>query len=146
MMGGARHRRWRWWPLLACLAGVVAVHAVHAGHDEEEPVNLIPADQVKRLMDIGEKIAFFDLRDAAAFAQGHLPQARSLPIAELDRRWGEIPKAGRVVLYCPCPGGRRDESYAYLLLRKERYRNITFLDGGYTEWTKRGYPVQAGAH
>lgn len=119
--------------------------AAQAGHDEEEPVNLIASDQVKRLLDIGERIAFIDLREAGAFKQGHLPHARSLPISELTKRWGEIPRAGRVVLYCPCPQGRQDETYAYLLLRKERYRNISVLDGGYTEWTKRGYPVQAGA-
>lgn len=117
----------------------------HAGHDEEEPVNLIAAEQVKRLLDIGEKVAFIDLREAGAFQQGHLPQARSLPIAALHKRWSEIPRAGRVVLYCPCAQGRQDETFAYLLLRKERYRNISVLDGGYTEWTKRGYPIQTGA-
>ncbi len=105
---------------------------------------MIEPDQVKRLLDMGEKIAFIDLREAPAFAQAHLPQARSIPITELGKRFGEIPRSGRVVMYCPCPQGERDESYAYLLMRNERYRNISVLNGGYTEWTKRGYPVQAG--
>jgi len=132
---------------LACTCVVAAFwlggRAAQAGHDEEEPVNLIAPDQVKRLLDIGERIAFIDLREAGAFKQGHLPRARSVPIAELAGRWGEIPQAGRVVLYCPCPQGKRDETYAYLLLRKERYRNVSVLEGGYPEWVRRGYPVQA---
>lgn len=124
---------------------VLATGASQAGHDEEEPVSLITADQAKRLLDIGEKIVFIDLREAAAFKQGRLPQARSLPIEELSKRWAEIPRSGRVILYCPCPQGRKDETYAYLLLRKERYRNVSVLDGGYTEWAKRGYPTRAGS-
>ncbi len=129
----------------ACVYVAGAALVAEAGHDEEEQTNMIAAEQVKRLLDIGEKIAFIDLREAPAFAQGHLPQARSIPIADLGKRWSEIPRTGRVVMYCPCPRGKQDESYAYLLLRKERYRNVNVLDGGYAEWTKRGYPVQAGA-
>lgn len=119
--------------------------AAHAGHDEEEPVNLVAPEQIKRLLDIGDIMAFIDLRDVPTFTQGHLPRARSIPIGELGKRFSEIPRFGRVVLYCPCPQGNKDESYAYLLLRKERFRNISVLDGGYTEWTKRGYPVQTGS-
>ncbi len=125
--------------VLAWLAG-----SVYAGHDEEEPVSLVAPEQVKRLLDIGEKIAFIDLRPAAQFGQGRLPGARSIPITELPKRLSEVPKTGRVVLYCPCPLGKQDETFAYLLLRKERYRNISVLDGGYAEWIKRRYPIQAG--
>lgn len=124
---------------LLCLGG-----PVHAGHDDEEPVNLIAPEQVKRLLDVGEKITFIDLRPVADFGRARLPGARSIPVAELSKRLSEVPKAGRVVLYCPCPMGRSDETFTFLLLRKEGYRNISVLDGGYGEWVKRRYPVQAG--
>jgi rhodanese-related sulfurtransferase len=127
--------------MAAALCGGVA----KAGHDDEEPTNYIAADQVKRLLDIEEKIAFFDLRTAAEFAKGRLPEARSMPVTEIEKRWNEIPRAGRVVLYCPCPMGARDESFAFLLLFTAHYRNVSVLEGGFTEWVKRGYPVQAGS-
>jgi rhodanese-related sulfurtransferase len=40
--------------------------------------------------------------------------------------------------------GDRDESFAFLLLRGESYRNVSVLDGGYDEWVKQGYPVEKG--
>jgi rhodanese-related sulfurtransferase len=133
------------------LAGIAAAFCLSgervakAGHDLEEPTNVVPAEQIKRLLDIGEKVIFVDLRTPAEFEQGRLPDARSIPIAELHKRWNEIPKAGRIVMYCPCPMGDRDESFAFLLLRGESYRNVSVLDGGYAEWVKRGYPVQTGS-
>jgi rhodanese-related sulfurtransferase len=133
---------------LACLAAALwlggGAMIAEAGHDLEEPTNMVTAEQIKRLLDIGEKVFFVDLRAAPDFAQGRLPDARSIPVSELHKRWGEIPKAGRIVMYCPCPLGERDESFAFLLLRGESYRNVSVLDGGYDEWVKRGYPVEKG--
>jgi rhodanese-related sulfurtransferase len=125
-----------------CFGGGIKI--AEAGHDLEEPTNMVSAEQIKRLLDIGEKVIFVDLRAAPAFAQGRLPDARSIPVSELHKRWQEIPKAGRIVMYCPCPMGDRDESFAFLLLRGESYRNVSVLDGGYDEWVKQGYPVEKG--
>lgn len=116
-----------------------------AGHDDEEPTNYIAPDQVKRLLDIEENIVFIDLRAASEYGQGRLPKARSIPVTEMEKRWNEIPRVGRVILYCPCPMGARDESFAFLLLFTQHYRNVSVLDGGYPEWVKRGYPVQTGS-
>lgn len=136
----ARYLVATWLAALAAGSGVVA----RAGHDFEEPVEFTAAEQVKRLLDIGENVTFVDLRPPEEFSKGHLPGARSIPVDALAHRWNEIPTAGRVVLYCACPPGQRDETYAYALLRQEKYRNIAFLEAGYTEWVKRGYPVEAG--
>lgn len=129
----------------ACLAGALSLASLpsRAGHDYEEPVAFTPADQVKQLLDIGEQVTFVDIREAADYGKGHLPKAISIPVSEFGHRWSEIPKTGRVILYCTCPPGQRDETYAFLLLRQQRYLNITFIDGGYAGWVKRGYPVAA---
>jgi rhodanese-related sulfurtransferase len=143
MLRATRYLFFGWIVAAFCVVGGGTI--AEAGHDLEEPTNLVPADQIKRLLDIGEKVIFVDLRTAPEFAKGRLPDARSIPVAELHKRWEEIPKAGRIVMYCPCPMGERDESFAFLLLRGESYRNVSVLDGGYTEWAKRGYPVQTGS-
>ena len=132
---------------LRMLAAAVIVAAAgaqaQAGHDFEEPVDFVAQEKVKRLIDIGEDVVFVDMRSAEEFAKGHLPNAKSIPIDVLGHRWAEIPKSGRVVLYCACPPGQKDETYAFTLMLQEKYRNITVLEDGYGDWVKRGYPVEA---
>jgi rhodanese-related sulfurtransferase len=113
-----------------------------AGHDFEEPVDFVSQEQVKRLIDIGEDVIFIDMRSAEEFAKGRLPNAKSIPVDVLGHRWKEIPTSGRVVLYCACPPGQKDETYAFTLMRQEKYRNVTVLEAGYAEWVKRGFPVE----
>jgi len=117
-----------------------------AGHDQptEDLVYFLPMapERAKRLLDGGEKLWLIDLRAARDFKQRRLPGARSLPLEELDKRYHEIPQAGRVVLYCACPPGRVEEASAYQLLRSFGYRNVSVLDGGFEEWLRRGYPVE----
>lgn len=116
-----------------------------AGHDYEEPIEFVAQEQVKKLVDIGEDVAFIDLRSAEEFAKGRLPGAKSIPVEALAQRWKEIPTSGRVVLYCACPPGQKDETYAFALMRQEKYRNVTVLESGYAEWVKRGFPVEAAS-
>lgn len=116
-----------------------------AGHDFEEPVDFVPQEKIKQLVDIGEEVVFIDLRSPEEFAKGHLPNAKSIPIDVLGHRWKEIPTSGRVVLYCACPPGQRDETYAFTLMLQEKYRNITVLEAGFADWVKRGYPVEAAS-
>jgi len=120
---------------------VVAPMAAHAGHDDEyiEPIS---AERVKKLLEGGEKFVFVDLRPAGDFQKAHLPGALSIPIAELPKRLGEIPKAGRVILYCACPPGGVDESYSYLMLRGKGYRNVAVLENGFSAWVQRKLPTE----
>jgi rhodanese-related sulfurtransferase len=114
-----------------------------AGHGAEDDVVTITAEQVKVFLDAREKIIFVDLRPAKDFQKTRLPGARSLPIKELDKRFHEIPKAGRVVLYCDCPQNDVIEQ-AYQLLKDYGYRNIAVMADTFQEWQKRKYPVETG--
>lgn len=132
----------RYWLIVAVIGlNAIAPMAVQAGHDDEY-VEPISAERVKKLIESGEKFVFVDLRPAGDFQKAHLPGALSIPIAELAKRLGEIPKAGRVVLYCACPPGGVDESYSYWMLRDKGYRNIAVLENGFSEWTRRKFPTE----
>jgi hypothetical protein len=72
------------------------------GGHEEEWIDTIPAERLKRLLDSGVKIFLVDLRPAKEFQQNRLSGARSIPSIELASRLNEISKTGRVVLYCAC--------------------------------------------
>ena len=110
-----------------------------AGHGVEDTVDNIAAERVKQLMDAGEKLVFIDMRPVKEYQQSRLPGARSLPLAEVASRFNEIPKSGRVVLYCDCkPYDIADRA---VFLEYRGYRNIFIMPEGYSGWIKRGYPL-----
>jgi rhodanese-related sulfurtransferase len=115
---------------------------VNAGHDEEY-IDTIPPERVKKMLEGGEKILFVDLRPAGDFQKSRLPGARSIPITELQNRHQEIPKSGRVILYCACPPGGVDEAYSYLALRGKGYRNVSVLQDGFSGWAQRKFPTES---
>jgi rhodanese-related sulfurtransferase len=83
------------------------------------------------------------MRPAKEYQQNRLPGARSLPLAEVANRFNEIPKAGRVVLYCDCK--TYDIADRAVFLEYRGYRNIFVMPEGYSGWVKRGYPLDTKA-
>jgi len=79
-----------------------------------------------------------DVRASADFAAGHLPNARNIPLAELDKRIGELP-AGKPVLVCCNSGATSGRASA--LLRKSGRADVFNLAGGLQAWRQAGLPV-----
>jgi rhodanese-related sulfurtransferase len=110
-----------------------------AGH-EEDWIDTIPADRLKRLLDSGVNLFLVDLRPAKEFQQNRLPGAHSIPSTELVGRLSDIPKNIRVVLYCACQ--KNESSDRAVFLKSQGYRNISIMREDYTDWVRRGYPVE----
>ena len=125
---------------LLALIGVFLPWLAFAGHGVEDTVDNISAERVKQLMDAGEKLVFIDMRPAKEYQQNRLPGARSLPLTEVANRFNEIPKSGRVVLYCDCK--TYDIADRAVFLEYRGYRNIFIMPEGYSGWVKRGYPLE----
>jgi rhodanese-related sulfurtransferase len=113
-----------------------------AGHEARD-VPTIAADRLKLLLDTGEKLLLIDIRPAKEFQEKRVPGARSIPVAELDKRIGEIPKSGRVVIYAATPQDEIADS-VFQVFEDNRYRNIAFMLDGFQGWLKRKYPVETG--
>ena len=62
-----------------------------------------------------------DVRSAAEFASGNAPGTINIPLPELGRRLGEIPKSSPVVLCCA--SGTRS-GMAKLVLKKNGYQHV----------------------
>jgi rhodanese-related sulfurtransferase/DNA-binding transcriptional ArsR family regulator len=84
-----------------------------------------------------------DVRPAEEYAAGHVTGALSVPLSELERRLGELPRGKRIVAYCRGP---------YCVLAAEavrmlraRGRDAVRLKDGFPEWRDAGLPVAAGA-
>lgn len=83
-----------------------------------------------------------DVRPPEEYAAGHLPDALSVPLKELERRLAELPHDREIVAYCRGP---------YCVLAVEaveilRARGFTAfrLEDGVADWHARGLPVEAG--
>ena len=105
-------------------------------------MSAVSAERVKYYMDAREPMILIDLRPVREFQQRRIPGARSIPMKELEKRLQEVPKAGRVILYCDCPQNELIQE-AYLSLRDDYdYRNISIMADAFKEWVKRKYPVE----
>ena len=78
-----------------------------------------------------------DVREPAEFAAGHLPNARNIPLGELDKRVGDLPK-GKPVLVCCASGARSGKAIS--LLRQDG-REAFNLSGGVAGWQQAGLPL-----
>lgn len=132
----------RWLILALAVSSALGGHAgpVAASHGTGGPVLAIPPEYAKRLVDEGDRPLFIDLRPESEHRQVRLPGARSVPLHELRRRYAEIPRAGRVILYCACAASEIEAAYQFL--RDQGYRNVSVMEEGFPGWTKRGYPVE----
>lgn len=81
-----------------------------------------------------------DVRDAADFKTGHLPDARHVPMSELGQRLKELIKFKEkpVILYC-----RTDTraSSAGARLKKEGFTSVHTLQGGISAWQNANLPL-----
>jgi rhodanese-related sulfurtransferase len=100
-------------------------------------VNTLQATQLMNR----EDAVVVDLRPAADFAKGHILGARSVPLADLEKRAGELDKykAKPVIVYCNA-GNSAGASVA--LLRRNGFANVVNLAGGYAAWQQAGLPVE----
>jgi len=93
---------------------------------------------LQRLSD--DQVILLDVRPAEEYTAGHLPEARSIPVTELEARLAELPVDKEIVAYCRGPYCVfADEAVA--LLRARGY-NAHRLEEGVPEWRTLGLPVE----
>ena len=109
------------------------------GRDELAPVTF---RELRHLMR-DEDVTVVDVRPADEYAAGHIPGAVSLPVPELRRRLGELPRDREVIAYCR---GRYCvfSLDAVTLLRKHGYRARRAHEG-LPDWKAAGLPVETGS-
>ena len=117
----------------------VAAREYLGAPDALEPVSL---DELRRLVKAGS-VTVLDVRPPEEFVAGHIPGARSVPIAKLKRRLRELPRGREVVAYCRGPYCVFAHD-AVALLRQHGYQ-ARRAEHGLPDWRAAGFPVQRGA-
>lgn len=88
-------------------------------------------------------VTVLDVRPGDEFAQGHIPGALNVPLAELEQRLGEFPPDREVVAYCRGPWCVL--SFEAVAALRARGFNVHRLEDGYPEWQAAGLPVERAA-
>jgi membrane protein DedA with SNARE-associated domain/rhodanese-related sulfurtransferase len=101
-------------------------------------------DELKRQLDSGATVFIVDLRHPLELMTDPytLPGALQLSPDALTTRIHEIPRDRDIVLYCTCPSEATAAKTA-MTLHKLGVERVRPLRGGYDEWKRLGYPLDA---
>jgi rhodanese-related sulfurtransferase len=93
----------------------------------------------------GSTTLLIDARSREAFAEGHLPGARSLPRAEAVSGVGallaEVPLSTPLIVYCSGYDCHDSFELAEGLIAAG-YRQVRIYEGGFPEWRDAGLPLE----
>jgi rhodanese-related sulfurtransferase len=131
--------------LWSTLRGVAATHLAEidalatAYLGDRAALEPVTRDELHRRLRYRPPPIVLDVRPTLEYEVAHLPDAVSIPVAELRRRLREVPKDREIVAYCRGPYC----VYAHQAVRLLRSRGYTArrLEDGLPEWAAAGLPV-----
>ncbi|MCL4422725.1 MAG: metalloregulator ArsR/SmtB family transcription factor [Actinobacteria bacterium] len=108
---------------------------------EQESIESLTREQLLKRLATGQ-VTVLDVRPAAEYRAGHLPGARSAPLAELASHMASLPGNLPVVAYCRGPYC----VFAPAAVRALRLSGIDAarLEDGFPEWRRAGLPITVG--
>jgi rhodanese-related sulfurtransferase len=133
--------RRRFGAVLASLLGATGLGIV-ACADAAAP-DAVTLDTARAELEAGRAVVF-DIREPVEHATGVAAGARLLPMRQLGARLAEIPTDATqpVLLIC----NTQNRSRATLAALRERgYAHVRYVEGGMSEWARRGWPMVAPA-
>jgi rhodanese-related sulfurtransferase/DNA-binding transcriptional ArsR family regulator len=108
---------------------------------ERGAMEAVQGSELVRRVREGE-VTVLDVRPAEEYEAGHIPGALSVPLPELKKRIGELPKKRAIVAYCRGP-------YCVMaidaveVLRKNGFKAHR-MEQGVVDWRARGWRVESG--
>ena len=98
------------------------------------------------LMQAGAAPIIIDVRSATARAlePRWIPGAMHVPLQEVGRHIGDLPRDRDIVLYCTCPNEASAARVAKILMN-HGFKKVRPLHGGLDAWIAAGYAVDTAA-
>lgn len=126
------------WAALAVASGAMLLFEVFKGSSASELGAVDATFKINR-----EDALVVDVRTTDEFVRGHIPNARNIPLVDLEKRVGEISaQADRPVILCCATGAR--SSAAISTLKKAGIEKAFSLAGGLQAWERAGQPLSRG--
>ena len=110
---------------------------------KQKAAGLVNVDTATAISLINDGATVLDLRSKEAFAQGHIVNAKNIPLDEFDAKRDAVlgSKARSVVAVCDSGHSSRK---AVNSLRQSGHEAAFNLKGGMTAWNQAGLPVVTG--
>jgi len=108
----------------------------------------ITVDELFERVNSDQPPLLIDIRDAADFngtgysTYGHIPNARSITILELESHFEELEPFKETEIVTMCPGGGLSLA-AVEILTEAGFTDVKSLKGGMGLWHKKGYTTTA---
>jgi rhodanese-related sulfurtransferase len=108
--------------------------------DAKKRIREVKIDEVKTMLDRGQKFLLLDVREESEYVKDHLPGSihvgKGIIERDIEERVADM--NAPMVLYC---GGGFRSALAADNLQKMGYQNVSSMDGGIREWRGKGFPL-----
>jgi rhodanese-related sulfurtransferase len=144
------------WRVVPGLVGAAITLMLLLGYPEAVPAAASPTQQTEtgsedRLrpdisiadaVKLRDRGAFLlDVREPVEWVEFHIPGSTHIPLGELPKRVGEVPRDREVVVVCRT--GNRSQKGRDILI-KAGFRKVTNMQGGVKQWRSEGHPTVSG--
>lgn len=103
-------------------------------------ISAMSAQEAHALINSSTPPFIVDVREPSEYQAGHIPEAKLLPLGELEARMDELPKNRQIL--CVCASGARSSMAAQRLARAGY--TVINLRGGMMGWSQNRYPIKRG--
>ncbi len=87
-----------------------------------------------------EDALMVDIREQGEYSRGHVAGSRHIPLAQFDKRLGELDRFKDKPIIIHCASGNRAHT-ACSTLKKAGFEKVFSLSGGISGWEQAGLPV-----
>lgn len=100
--------------------------------NEKKHPKIIINEELEKKLEANENIVVIDVREAAEYAFNHIPNAKSIPLGELEERVDELNKEDEIFVVCRT-GNRSD--LAAQKLSEKGFLYVINVEPGMSKWT-----------
>ena len=129
--------------MLLSLALLVSFFLLVASELRRKASGLTNVDPHDAVSLINAEAVVIDLRNAEAYARGHIVNSRNIPFDEFDVNRDKVSKLKGKSVIAVCDTGI-SSTKAVGVLRKAGFESVFGLKGGMAAWSSAGLPVVTG--
>lgn len=118
------------------ILGLIIYNEVRRGNRAYAEVGVFEATQLSNQQDA----LFLDVREEHEYRQGHLNEAKHIPLGRLESRLSELESVKDKPIIAYCRSGQRSQQACELLARNG-FEALYNLKGGLLAWQGEGMPV-----